>query len=367
MGDRRSFGGPYMPGRSSPFSSTFNDARNISNHFEYVTDDYEPLGRAAGRPSVSVPDYPELDDNDPNAPDRVHWRYMGQPYIVDFPAYSINEGRACVGDLRERIARQLRVEPSKVQLIYKGHKLRQNQSSLKSHKMKQNSEVSVVVTERGVDYDGAVDSNSESGSDRDASQYLSANNRRRPRAPSSVRLRSDENIPIAEPGSRSSFLNPNGHIPASPMDRQHRDSLRPDYVPSRDDRYRGREREPSRDPARRQREPSPAPRRAHSPAPPRPTPPPADPNTPLGKVQALASTFRTQWLPSAVRFIASPPADAAVREKEFLRLSESIMAKIVLAADNIETEGNVDARNERKAMITEAQQVLKQLDQARNA
>ena len=42
------------------------------------------------------------------------------------------------------------------------------------------------------------------------------------------------------------------------------------------------------------------------------------------------------------------------------------MAKVVLAADNIETEGNMDARNERKALINEANKMLKQLDVARH-
>jgi hypothetical protein len=80
----------------------------------------------------------------------------------------------------------------------------------------------------------------------------------------------------------------------------------------------------------------------------------------------LASTFYTQWLPPATKFLASPPSDSAAREKEFLKLSESIMAKVVLAADTIETEGNLDARNERKSLINEANKVLKELDSARH-
>jgi hypothetical protein len=58
----------------------------------------------------------------------------------------------------------------------------------------------------------------------------------------------------------------------------------------------------------------------------------------------------------------NPPSDPEARQKEFLKLSENIMSQIVLKADGIETEGNVDARNVRKNLVTEANKVLKELD-----
>lgn len=42
------------------------------------------------------------------------------------------------------------------------------------------------------------------------------------------------------------------------------------------------------------------------------------------------------------------------------------MQKVVLAADNIDTEGNLDARNERKRLIESANKILKELDARRN-
>lgn len=376
MGDRSGRG--YYPGRGSPFSSSLADnggPRNLSGHFEYIGDDHDLYTRSPVRPGYSAGEvHPEIDDNDPNAPDRVHCRYMASSFPIDFAAYSINEEKTRVEDLRRKAAERLGVDQRKVRLIYKGRDLKHNQASLKRYKMKQNSEVSVVITERAVDYYGG-DSNSESGSDKDSKNYLAGNNPRRqqrPRAHSTIRFRSDENIPMAEPNGGGAYLSPNGHVPSTPVDRRHRESLHPDqdYPPrDRDERYRGREREPSRGAAPRRREPSrEPPRRAVSPAPPpKPTPlPPADPNSPLGRVQALASTFYTQWLPPATRFLASPPPDTSAREKEFLMLSESIMQKVVLMADTIETEGNLDARNERKALINEANKVLKELDAARH-
>jgi hypothetical protein len=374
MGDRTGWS-YYPPGRGSPFSSSLADhgPRNLSGHFEYIGDDHDLYTRTPVRPSFSTADgYSEIDDNDPNAPDRIHCRYMASSFPLDFAAYSINEEKARVEDLRRKVAERLGVDPRKVRLIYKGRDLKHNHAPLKRYKMKQNSEVSVVITERTVDY-YAGDSNSESGSDRDSNNYLAANPRRqqRPRAHSTIRFRSDEKIPIVEPNGGGAYLSPNGHVSSTPVDRRHRDSLHPDpdYAPrGRDDRYSGREREPSRGAAPRRREPSREPaRRAASPAPPpKQHLPPADPNSPLGKVQALASSFYTQWLPPATKFLASPPSDSAAREKEFLKLSESIMTKIVLTADTIETEGNLDARNERKALINEANKVLKELDTVRH-
>lgn len=58
----------------------------------------------------------------------------------------------------------------------------------------------------------------------------------------------------------------------------------------------------------------------------------------------------------------SPPSDPTVRQKEFLKLSESVMAQIVLKADDIDIEGNNDARNVRRNMINETNKVLKELD-----
>lgn len=58
----------------------------------------------------------------------------------------------------------------------------------------------------------------------------------------------------------------------------------------------------------------------------------------------------------------NPPSDLKTRELEYAKLSESVMAQIVLKADNIETEGDTDARAARKQLVNEASDVLKRLD-----
>ena len=339
MSDRNSFG-YWSGGRGSPFLSNLADSapRNLSGHFEYIGPEDELYSNH--RPSVAVYDR----GNDLDDPDRIHIQYMGRMIPIDFSAYSINEETTSTGALRKKVAYVLGVDPSKVRLVYKRRELKRNQYSLKRYGMKQNSEVSAIVTERSMDYNRR-DSPSNSGSDSESSGHA-VPQQRRPRAQSSVRLRSDERLPTL-PRSSGTHLHPNGHVPSTPIRDSHRDSLRP--APG--ERVSAREREPSRS-------------RASSPAPPIDRIPQADPNTPLGRMQALASTFHTQFLPPATKFLISPPSDPDARKKEFLKLSESIMAQVVLKADGIETEGNVDARNTRKSLVNEANTVLKQLDVA---
>jgi hypothetical protein len=91
---------------------------------------------------------------------------------------------------------------------------------------------------------------------------------------------------------------------------------------------------------------------------------PIDPNSPRGKVNALSSAFRTEWLTKCTQFIMNPPSDPKTRDLEYAKLSESVMAQIVLKADTIETEGDTDARAARKQLVDEATDVLKRLDVA---
>ena len=390
MGDRRSFA--HYDGRGSPFLSNLAESapRNLSGHFEYIGAD-DDLYRQH-RPTAE-PEHYEIDDQDPNAPDRIHIRFQARAFMLDFPAYSINEERTIVEDLRRKAADILRVEPRMVRLVYKGRELKLNRVPLKKYRMKQNSEVTALITDRPVDYYGH-DPQSDSGSDSGSARDRNANARRqqqqqRPRAHSSVRYRSDEQVPLAR-ANGNGYLAPNGHIPPTterrhreslrPSDRpdhrptEYRESLRPSDRPERHESLRPSDRterhetlRPDMDPRGRERAPSrsrgASKSRGVSPAPPATNNlPRADPNSPLGKVQALASTFHTQWLPQTTRFIISPPSDPAVRQKEHLKLSEMILAQIVLKADGIDVEGNSDARAVRRNLVLEANSVMKQLD-----
>ena len=58
----------------------------------------------------------------------------------------------------------------------------------------------------------------------------------------------------------------------------------------------------------------------------------------------------------------NPPSDPKNRDLEYAKLSESVLAQIVLKADNIEMEGDTDARAARKQLVNEASEILKRLD-----
>lgn len=76
----------------------------------------------------------------------------------------------------------------------------------------------------------------------------------------------------------------------------------------------------------------------------------------------MSSAFHTQWLTKCTQFIMNPPSDLKTRDLEYAKLSEGVMAQIVLKADNLEMEGDADARASRKQLVNEATEVLKRLD-----
>lgn len=214
--------------------------------------------------------------------------------------------------------------------------------------MKQNSEVAAVITESVFDHS---DRDSHSSDGEESSSAAHQNPRRRPRALSSVRHRSEENIPQQRSPTRSSYLSPNGHVPSgATSERQSRGSLRPELDGNA---YR---REPSRT-----RGTSPRPTPSSTPAP--SSVPLADPKTNMGKLQALSQTLEERWLPLSRKFVTNPPSDPQDRLKEHTKLSEGLMQQIFLKADAIEVENNAE-RTARKELINRANDMVKQLDAA---
>ncbi|KXL46393.1 MAG: hypothetical protein FE78DRAFT_146259 [Acidomyces sp. 'richmondensis'] len=100
---------------------------------------------------------------------------------------------------------------------------------------------------------------------------------------------------------------------------------------------------------------------------PSPSPKPAPtPATPLEKLKALQNTL-SSYIPQVRSFIADPPRDAHKREFEYKRLSETILAQVLLKLDAVETEGDTDTRTRRKELVRETQAILQELDAAAKA
>ncbi|RVX70581.1 hypothetical protein B0A52_05232 [Exophiala mesophila] len=337
-------------GAGSPYSSSIINQypRSLSSHFEYIDADHDILqDRDTHRPSLSrLHHNPEP----PEEPDRVLVRYMASIYPIHFAPYSISEEGAYVGELREQTAAFLQTDPQRIRLVYKSRDLKHDSWPLKRYHIKQNSEVAAIKTEGPLDYSDR-ESASSSGSDTEATQ--NQNPRRRPRALSSVRHRSDDSIPRTQqpPRTSATHLHPNGHISAgTPFERQSRGTLHPDADPRQYQR-----REPSRSSQRRDHTINVPSATTFTPI------SISDPTTPLGKLQTLSNTLRGTWLPLCEQYIANPPSDPQSRAKEHRKLTESIMQHITLKADAIDVD-SPDARSFRKSLINEINDLNKTMD-----
>ncbi|KAK4085062.1 uncharacterized protein Triagg1_52 [Trichoderma aggressivum f. europaeum] len=87
-------------------------------------------------------------------------------------------------------------------------------------------------------------------------------------------------------------------------------------------------------------------------------------NAGKNQINDLIKDFNSNWLPLCRRYIESPPRDAKKRNDEHKRLFESVMEKILLKSDGVETRGDATLRLRRRELVREVDFVLGQLDRA---
>ena len=302
------WGGRFSPfGRASPNASTeVSDA-----DFSYITaeDLARTRGQGHGADSTAGPDVLVL----------KHGRVS---YPIHFPGASIDMGELLIGDIRNAAAGKLGLsthEASRIKLLYRGRNLKDNDRCARDEGLRSDTE-SELMCVVGEQLSKAESSESDGEADSASAPDGGSGKKRKPRKRKS-KSKSKAGSGTATPTGSDRYANPN-----------------PDatYLP-------------------------------HAAAPPRPTSSshaaPQNVQTPLQKLETLASTLHTKFVPECVMFMTNPPSESTKRDFEHKRLTETIMAQILLKADAIEPEGDPIVRQSRKDLVREAQGMLNKLDE----
>lgn len=355
----------WSGGRYSPFGASTTNPPTVSEddyHYLGPDDIVEPpprVHRANEGYGYSKPQH---------SPDILVLKHRGTTYPLHLPAFSIGEGELTVGDLRRLAANETKTEDSRrVKLIYKGRRLKDDARACCDEGLKQQSEITCVISEPGTRED--VDS-----SDSADSEEMLENGLGGPRVEVDGTIRggggSDHSkLPRRKSGHRSGRRKKNSsHQGTSSSNTSPRGSsgflvptIEPSIPPlssSQDSRL------PSRAPS------PPRPLIASSSAPPphatssSPKPPhsSAKPKTPLETFDAILSNYRTNILPKCTSFTTHPPTDEKTRDFEYKKLTETVLQQVIFKLDAIEIDGDEELRAKRKQLVKETQNILSKLD-----
>ena len=284
-------------------------------------------------------------DSESLSPDILTIKHKGVTYPLLFPAFTISDGALKISDLRRLAAEKTRADDTRrVKLLYKGRVLKDDLRACRDEGLKQNSELMCVVSEAaavGNGYPGGAGDDSSSSADED--EILAAEGLSGPRVDVDGSI-IDDGRPRRRKGHRGGKKKKSGSGLNSPRESTHHLS-----------------------PGGAGPGPGPSTSRSSSPKPPPPSQPPSQqqqqrPKMAMEKLDELASMFRTQFVPKCVQFTLHPPSDGRAKDLEYKKLSESILAQIILKLDAVETEGDEAARAKRKALVKETQDVLNELD-----
>ncbi|KAF2114500.1 hypothetical protein BDV96DRAFT_613184 [Lophiotrema nucula] len=348
-------------GRFSPFGRPGNVNSNSEvgeDNYSYITkEDLEELNVPKGHSrhrSTSRSHQPEIvdwaeDKNPDRDTDVLVFKNGRSNYSVHFPAQSIRDGELKVSTVRQAAAKKIGVDdPRRIRMFYKGRNLKHDERTAREEGLRgdgSGSEILCVVGEAGAggmapgsedsgvpgqagrswsddededDTEDVSDSNSGIGGGKKKPRKRGGKKNRKKRGPSSAEA-STTNLGYSKAApTGAEFLPIPSHINAGP---------RPTS------------------------------------APPANPPRPSAPQTPIGKMDAIASKFHTELVPLCVQFMNNPPDEKSKRDFEYKKLSETILAQVLLKLDGIETEGDPDARATRKALVKEVNAMLNKLDE----
>ena len=339
---------PSWNGRFSPFSRSTPNAEVKESDYEYVRP--EDL---QDEPSKS--ELRHHTSHSPSSPDRHHHqhhhhrprspsperdtdvlvlRHKKNSYPVHFPAHSISSGELRISDIRAQAAKKTGSSTKRIKLFHKGRNLKDDHRLCRDEGLYNASEILCGDASGSSldDSDSDASGSSVSGGDGDAATADGV-------ADGSGSAEGSSDKPKGRRTRRSRKKKSGAKKSKKPTTTTDGDFLEPhpsNLAPP----------QPTKTPSRA---PSPAGR--------------ATPQTPLDKLNALSDALNA-LLPSARTYLAQPPADPAKCEFEYRRLTETILAQVVLKVDGVETEGDETARARRKELVKEAQGWMDGLDRA---
>ncbi|QKX56681.1 uncharacterized protein TRUGW13939_03787 [Talaromyces rugulosus] len=274
-----------------------------------------------------------------DAPDILLLKHRGVTYPLHFPAYAIDDGVLTVGDIRRRAAEKTAAtDLQRIKILYKGKLLRDDGRACKDEGLKQQSEIMCIVSDvrpgestSDLSDDDGDDKSSEAGgvssSNNGQQQRPSKNKRKNDKKKDKKKKKRDE-------AAAADLSSADGGGLAPPPVTHHHHHQRPTSPSGRST--------------------------TSSAAPPSPSPSLQNIRTGNAQVDALLHYLRGELAPMCESYIAQPPADQKARDYEHKRLSETILAQVILKADGIDSE---DARMARRALIKEAQSWLNRIDE----
>ncbi|KAL8728522.1 MAG: hypothetical protein Q9166_005344 [cf. Caloplaca sp. 2 TL-2023] len=351
-----SWGSRFWPsgGRYSPFAATPSQPPPTVTEADYHylgPDDIDPPLQNRNDTYATTASQPHrIIRADSNTPDILVLKHRSTTYPLHFPAYAIADGDITVGDVRHLAARETKTQDThRIKLLYKGRILRDDVHPCRDEGLKQNSEITCVVSDVS-----SLPSHQQSSSSASEDEMIE-NGITGPRIDVDGTIRDDR--PRDRPrrkGHRGGRKKKPSSSTSTPKDSSIYFAPEMPYSTG-SGTHHDRTHSPSgQDP---------------SPAPPRPTPPPAPPaQKPPAKLtsretlEALASRFHTEFVPQCISFTAHPPSDPKTRDFEYKKLSETILAQIILKLDAVETEGDEGLRAKRKELVRETQSMLSTLD-----
>ncbi|KAF1968255.1 hypothetical protein BU23DRAFT_572501 [Bimuria novae-zelandiae CBS 107.79] len=342
----RGTGGSGWGGRFSPFGRPSNspNAGEVSDSdYSYITSadlkNQEARNRSSSRPGIV-----DWDDKVPQrSTDVLVFKKDGTKYPTHFAAQSIRDGELKIGTVRQAAAKKLGVDdPRRIRLFHKGKNLKHDERTAREEGLRGDGGGSEILCSVGETATGSLAPGAESTTPRAWSDGEDEEDETESDVDSGVNTPGGKKKSRTRGGKKSKKKKKNAPADTNTPGLAYSNAVPTgaEYLPI-PSTFQG---------------PKPAAKSA-------PASGAATPQTPMGKLDALASKFHDEYVPLCDAFMQNPPADKAKRQYEYTKLTETLMGQVLLKTDGVEVEGDQDARMRRKALVREVDAMLRKLDE----